>query len=51
MSQQLIDAAKAPILAYGKKDWEAVKSSVSPGFTYDEVATNRKVKGDEFLAC
>jgi steroid delta-isomerase-like uncharacterized protein len=51
MSQQLIDAAKAPTLAYGKKDWEAVKSSVSPDFTYDEVATNRKVKGDEFLAC
>ena len=51
MSQQLIDAAKAPILAYGKKDWEAIKSSVSPGFTYDEVATNRKVKGDEFIAC
>jgi steroid delta-isomerase-like uncharacterized protein len=51
MSQQLIDAAKALTVAYGKKDWEAIKASVSPGFTYDEVATHRKVQGDEFIAC
>lgn len=49
--QQLIEAAKAPLLAYGRKDWDAVKASITPDFAYDEVATNRKVKGsDEVLA-
>ena len=43
MSQQsLIDAAKAPIIAYNDKDWKAVKAAVAPGFLYDEVATQRK---------
>ncbi len=41
MSQQsLIDAAKAPIIAYGKKDWDAVRAALLPGFLYDEVATH-----------
>lgn len=43
--QQLIDAAKAPMLAYNEKDWNAVRASISPDFVYDEVATNRKVQG------
>jgi steroid delta-isomerase-like uncharacterized protein len=43
--QQLIDAAKAPILAFNQKDWDAVRASVSPDFVYDEVATGRKVQG------
>ena len=44
MSQQsLIDAAKAPNIAYNNKDWEAVKAAVTPGFLYDEVATQRKI--------
>ena len=43
--QQLIDAAKAPILAFNKKDWDAVRASISPDFVYDEVATSRKVQG------
>jgi hypothetical protein len=29
MSQQLVDAAKALTVAYGKKDWEAIEASVS----------------------
>jgi steroid delta-isomerase-like uncharacterized protein len=46
MSQQpQIDAAKAPVIAYGKKDWDAVKAAVAPDVVYDEVATNRKVQG------
>lgn len=49
--QQLIDAAKAPFLAYGRKDWKALEASITPDYAYDEVATNRKVKGlDEVLA-
>jgi steroid delta-isomerase-like uncharacterized protein len=43
--QQLTDAAKAPFLAYGKKDWEAVRASITPDFVYDEVATQRKAQG------
>jgi len=43
--QQLIDAAKAPILAFNEKNWDAVRASISPDFVYDEVATNRKVQG------
>ncbi len=47
-----IAAAKAPIIAYGKKNWDAVRASVTPGFTYDEVATHRKIKGvDAVLEC
>src|SRR6266699_4819904 len=46
MSQQsLTDAAKAPIIAYNDKDWKAVKAAVTPGFLYDEVATQRKIQG------
>ena len=43
--QQLIDAAKAPMLAFNEKNWGAVRASISPDFVYDEVATNRKVQG------
>lgn len=49
--QQLTDAAKAPFLAYGRKDWDAVRASITPDFAYDEVATNRKAQGqDQTLA-
>ena len=43
--QQIIDAAKAPLLTFNEKNWEAVKASISPDFVYEEVATNRKVQG------
>jgi steroid delta-isomerase-like uncharacterized protein len=49
--QQLIDAAKAPMLAYNDKDWEAVRARLSADCVYDEVATNRKVEGiDQVLS-
>ena len=44
-AKQLIEAAKAPLLAYGEKDWARVKNSITGNFTYDEVATERKVQG------
>lgn len=51
MAQSLIDTAKAPIIAYNEKDWNAVKAAVVPGFVYDEVGTQRKVQGiNDFLA-
>ena len=43
--QQLIDAAKAPTLAYNQKDWKAVRASITQDFIYDEVGTGRKVQG------
>jgi len=49
--QSLIDAAKAPVDAYGKKDWDAVKASFGPGALYEEVATHRKMQGvDKIIA-
>ncbi|HEX5387954.1 MAG TPA: ester cyclase [Gemmatimonadales bacterium] len=49
--QQLIDAAKAPEIAFGNKDWNAVKAAITPDFVYDEIATGRKTNGaDEALS-
>ncbi len=45
MSDALIDAAKAPVIAYSEKDWDKAKASMTPNFRYDEVATHRKVEG------
>jgi steroid delta-isomerase-like uncharacterized protein len=43
--QQLINTAKAPMLAYNAKDWNAVRSAITDDFIYDEVGTRRKVQG------
>jgi steroid delta-isomerase-like uncharacterized protein len=43
--QALIDAAKAPILAFNDKNWDRVRASITPDFVYDEVATGRKPQG------
>lgn len=45
MSQELVDAAKAPILAYNEKNWEAVERAVASDFAYDEVGTHRNLRG------
>jgi steroid delta-isomerase-like uncharacterized protein len=42
--QALIEAAKAPILAYNDKDWDRVRAGITPEFVYDEVATGRKAQ-------
>ncbi len=42
---KLIAVAKAPIVAYGEKNWNAVKNSITPDFVCDEVATQRIAKG------
>jgi steroid delta-isomerase-like uncharacterized protein len=53
MSQQaLIDAAKAPSVAYGEKNWDALRAAIAQGFLYDEVATHRKMQGvEQLIAC
>ena len=43
--QQLINTAKAPMLAYNAKDWNAARSAITDDFIYDEVGTRRKVQG------
>ena len=43
--KQLIDAAKAPLIAFNEKDWDAVRASITSDFVFDEVGTNRKVQG------
>jgi len=43
--QSAIDIAKAPIVAYNEKNWDAVRAAVAPGFVYDEVGTQRKFQG------
>ena len=43
--QQIVAAAKAPILAFNEKNWDAVRASITPDFVYDEVATDRKAQG------
>ena len=40
-----IDVAKAPIVAYNKKDWEGVRAAIAAGFILDEVGTQRKIRG------
>ena len=48
--EQLVQAAKAPLIAYNNKDWQAARACLTPDFVYDEVATHRKVQGiDEVL--
>lgn len=41
----LLTAAKAVIEAYNTKDWKRVKSSITPDFEYDELATGRRMTG------
>ena len=49
--QQLLDAAKAPTLAFNEKDWARVRASISSDCVYDEVATERKAQGpDQVIA-
>jgi steroid delta-isomerase-like uncharacterized protein len=47
--QSPIDTAKAPIVAYNKKNWDAVRAAVASRFVYDEVGTHRKTQGADKL--
>jgi steroid delta-isomerase-like uncharacterized protein len=43
--QSIIDTAKAATVGYNNKDWAAVKAVMTADCVYDEVATQRNVKG------
>jgi steroid delta-isomerase-like uncharacterized protein len=45
--QELINAAKAPTIAYNKKDWKAVEAAIKADLLYDEIGTQRKIKGSD----
>jgi steroid delta-isomerase-like uncharacterized protein len=45
--RSLVDSAKATIVAYNEKDWDAVRETVVPGFVYEEFATQRRLQGIE----
>jgi steroid delta-isomerase-like uncharacterized protein len=45
MSQTLVDAAKASVVAYNEKNWQAASDALTPDLTYDEVGTHRKLRG------
>ena len=49
--KSIVEIAKEQVLAYNEKDWDRVKAAASKDLVYDEVATQRKVKGlDDVLA-
>lgn len=41
----VIDIAKASILAFGEKDWNKMKTLLAPDAVYDEKATHRRIEG------
>jgi steroid delta-isomerase-like uncharacterized protein len=45
MQTAALEAGKAQVIAYNKKDWNAAKAALTPDVIYDEVATQRKVQG------
>ncbi len=47
--QSLIDTAKGPIVAYNKKNWDALRAAIAPRVVYDEVGTQRKTQGADKL--
>ena len=45
MSQAIVDAATAPILAYNAKNWDGVARTITADAVYDEVANRRTARG------
>lgn len=41
----IANVAKASVNAYNDKNWDKVRASLTPDCVYEEVATNRKVRG------
>ena len=43
--KSILEVAKAQVIAYNDKNWEAAKQSLTGDVVYDEVATQRRIKG------
>ena len=37
-TESVIDVGKSSVLDYNRKDWDATKRSMAPGYVYDEIA-------------
>lgn len=49
--RQLVESAKAPLLGFNQKNWNAIKAGITSDFVYDEVATGRRAEGaDQAIA-
>jgi predicted ester cyclase len=50
--KKMIEAAKAPVLAYNDKNWKDLWYAVDPGIVYIEVDTRKRLVGvKHFTAC
>ena len=43
--KSVADLAKEQVIAYNEKDWDRARAALAPEVVYDEVGTNRKLKG------
>ena len=49
--KSVVDLAKEQVSAYNEKDWDRARAALAPEVVYDELGTQRKVKGvDDVLA-
>jgi steroid delta-isomerase-like uncharacterized protein len=46
----MMDLFKRHMKAFEASDWDAYKADLAPSFEYEEIATGRRGKGDEFIA-
>ena len=45
--KSILEVAKSQIIAYNDKNWVAAKEALATDMDYDEVATQRRIKGVE----
>jgi len=51
VAKSILDVAKAQVIAYNDKNWDAARASLAPRVVYDEVGTQRRIEGvDEVLS-
>jgi steroid delta-isomerase-like uncharacterized protein len=43
--KSVADTAKEQVIAYNEKDWDRARAALAPEVVYDEVGTQRKLKG------
>jgi steroid delta-isomerase-like uncharacterized protein len=46
----MMELFKRHLKAFDASDWDAYKADLAPSFEYEEIATGRRGKGDEFIA-
>jgi steroid delta-isomerase-like uncharacterized protein len=44
-AQSTIELAKLSVVAYNEKNWEATREALAPDAVYDEIATGRRLEG------